>query len=40
VLQVLEAIVTTEIADMTERRKFLASFLGLAVQIRENLVTA
>lgn len=38
-LQVLEAVVTAEITDMTERRKFLASFLGLAVQIRENIVT-
>jgi hypothetical protein len=42
-MQVLKAIVT-ETTDITEldkmNRKFLASFLGLAVQIREKLATA
>jgi hypothetical protein len=42
-LQVLKAIVTgtTDITELDmSNRKFLASFLGLAVQIREKLVTA
>jgi len=42
-LQVLKAIVTetTNITELDKRkRRFLASFLGLAVQIREKLATA
>ena len=42
-LQLLKAIVTeaTNLTELVKRNsKFLASFLGLAVQIREKLVTA